>query len=48
MTGKNKKSWSLYIDGAARGNPGKAGAGAYLLCNDKAVAKEGFFLGGKN
>lgn len=26
-----KKSWTLYVDGAARGNPGPAGAGAVLL-----------------
>jgi ribonuclease HI len=37
--------WKLYIDGASRSNPGQAGAGIYLLKNDKPEYKEGFYLG---
>ncbi len=38
--------FSLYIDGAARGNPGPAGAGA-IICNDKgkAIATISKYLG---
>ncbi len=39
--------WKLYIDGASRKNPGTAGAGIYLLKDDLAVVKKGFFLGNK-
>lgn len=39
--------WKLYIDGAARKNPGPAGAGIYLTKNDKSVKKAGFYLGSK-
>lgn len=56
-TKKNVSSWCLYIDGAARNNPGPAGAGIYLLKNDSPmvgtpvvdtpVVREGFFLGSR-
>lgn len=36
--------WKLFIDGAARKNPGFAGAGVYLLEDDNPVFKKGFFL----
>lgn len=39
--------WKLYVDGAARNNPGPAGAGLYLLQNDDVVRQQGFFLGSK-
>jgi ribonuclease HI len=39
--------WELYVDGAARNNPGPAGAGVYLLKDGLPVVKEGFFLGSK-
>lgn len=39
--------WKLFIDGAARNNPGPAGAGIYLVKNDKPVKKSGFYLGTK-
>lgn len=42
-----KKSWKLFIDGASRNNPGPAGAGVYLLCDDEVVFQEGFFLGSR-
>lgn len=35
----------LYIDGASRNNPGKSGAGVYLLKDGKPIVKQGFFLG---
>ena len=41
------KVWELYVDGAARNNPGPAGAGIYLLCEGKPVEKQGFFLGSR-
>lgn len=39
--------WKLFIDGAARNNPGPAGAGLFLLKNDAPVEQRGFFLGNK-
>lgn len=39
--------WELYVDGAARNNPGPAGAGFYLACDGKAVEQQGFYLGHK-
>ena len=39
--------WKLFIDGAARNNPGPAGAGFYLLKDDQPVEKQGFFIGSK-
>lgn len=39
--------WRLFIDGAARNNPGPAGAGIYLLKNEKPIKKVGFYLGKK-
>ena len=38
--------WHIFIDGAARGNPGPAGAGIYILDDKKKpVIKKGFYLG---
>ncbi len=39
--------WKLFIDGAARNNPGLAGAGVYILKDDQPFEKKGFFLGSK-
>lgn len=39
--------WTLYVDGAARSNPGPAGAGIYLLKDGLPMARKGFFLGKK-
>ena len=39
--------WSLYIDGASRGNPGPSGAGLCLMQNSTIVCEQGFFLGKK-
>lgn len=44
-SGKKEVVWKLFIDGAARNNPGSAGAGICLLKDDVIVAQEGFFLG---
>jgi ribonuclease HI len=38
-------TWTLYIDGASRNNPGPSAAGIYLLKNGKVAEKKGFFLG---
>src|SRR5208282_5322045 len=41
------KPWSIYIDGAARGNPGPAGIGIYVTDGTKAIIKHGYYLGKK-
>ncbi|KKP35730.1 MAG: Ribonuclease HI [candidate division TM6 bacterium GW2011_GWF2_32_72] len=43
----HKSVWKLYIDGAARNNPGPAGAGVYLLKGEEPAFKRGFYLGVK-
>jgi len=46
--GSGKKNyWKLFVDGAARNNPGPAGAGLFLLKNDEVVERHGFYLGSK-
>lgn len=39
------RHWQLFVDGASRNNPGKSGAGIYLLKDGKEAIKQGFFLG---
>lgn len=39
--------WKIFIDGAARNNPGPAGAGIYILKNNAVVLTKGFYLGAK-
>lgn len=39
--------WHLFVDGAARNNPGPAGAGIYVTKGGEPVIKQGFFLGNK-
>lgn len=39
--------WKLFIDGAARNNPGPAGAGIHIIKNDRSFKKLGFYLGVK-
>lgn len=39
--------WQLFIDGAARNNPGPAGVGIYILKNGEPFIRKGFFLGSK-
>lgn len=43
---KASQEWSIFVDGAARGNPGPAGAGIYIF-NSELKIKEAFFLGEK-
>lgn len=38
-------SWSLYIDGASKNNPGPSGAGVFISKNDEAYKKKSFNLG---
>lgn len=40
-----KQVWHLYVDGAARGNPGPAGVGLYITRDTQAIVREGFFIG---
>jgi ribonuclease HI len=40
-------NWKLFIDGAARNNPGPAGAGIYILKDSEFFKKNGFYLGSK-
>lgn len=41
------ETWTVFIDGAARGNPGPAGCGIYVANGDKDIIKKGFYLGEK-
>jgi ribonuclease HI len=41
----NKNIWEVFVDGASRGNPGKAGAGVYIKKNNSEYLKKGFSLG---
>lgn len=44
---KKPHTWELFVDGAARNNPGPAGAGLYLLKDGVPVEKKGIYLGVK-
>lgn len=37
--------WSLYIDGASRNNPGRAGAGIYIVKDGQSIVQQGYYLG---
>jgi ribonuclease HI len=37
--------YQMWVDGAARGNPGKAGAGVYIRRGATELVRQGFFLG---
>lgn len=41
----NEHTWVIHIDGASRGNPGKAGAGIIMRKDGQVVSREGFYLG---
>jgi ribonuclease HI len=41
------KTWQVFVDGASRGNPGKAGAGIYIKFDDKEFIKNSAYLGKK-
>jgi ribonuclease HI len=42
---KERHHWTVFTDGASRNNPGKSGAGIYLVKNGEPFLREGFFLG---
>jgi ribonuclease HI len=44
---KKPKQIEMFVDGASRGNPGKAGAGIYVTCDGEMILELGFFLGEK-
>lgn len=39
--------WQIFVDGAARNNPGPAGAGIYILKDSKPIFSKGYFLNNK-
>lgn len=39
--------WQVFIDGAARGNPGASGAGIYVVDHQTPLIQKGIFLGKK-
>jgi ribonuclease HI len=39
--------FELYVDGASRNNPGQAGAGIYIIKDNQALVKLGYYLGNK-
>lgn len=43
---KAMQAWSIFVDGAARGNPGPAGAGIYISNLEQKI-QESYFLGEK-
>jgi len=47
MENNRVSRWELYVDGAARNNPGEAGAGFYLLKNGVPILEQGMYLGVK-
>lgn len=44
---KHRSLWKLYVDGAARNNPGPAGAGIYIVKDGKPEFQQGYYLGSK-
>ncbi len=44
---KLKPRWQVFVDGAARGNPGPSGAGIYVVDHQVPLIQKGFFLGNK-
>jgi len=44
---REKTHWRLFIDGAARNNPGPAAAGFVIYKNGKLFIQHGFFLGNR-
>ena len=46
-TQHNRSIISIHVDGAARGNPGPAGAGVHVVFPDGSTIKKGIFLGEK-
>lgn len=46
-TTEKSHKWELYVDGAARNNPGPAGAGLYLVKDGVPIEQRGMYLGKK-
>lgn len=44
---KKRSHIRLFVDGAARNNPGPAGAGLYIIKDNLVVEQQGFYLGVK-
>lgn len=47
VTSRKKDTWKLYIDGAARNNPGPAGVGIHILKNGESFERIGYYIGPK-
>ena len=45
MNKTQSHTWTVFIDGASRRNPGKSGAGIFMQKDGEIVCKEGFYLG---
>ncbi len=45
MKQQDTHTWTIFIDGASRNNPGKAGAGIVMKKDGQNVSVEGFYLG---
>ncbi len=45
VSSSKRVQWKLFIDGASRNNPGKAGVGLYALKDGEFFLKNGFFVG---
>lgn len=45
MSETRTHTWTVYIDGASRKNPGKSGAGVFIQKDGETVCAEGFYLG---
>ena len=41
------EQWRIFVDGAARNNPGPAGAGIYITAGDETICERGYYLGKK-
>lgn len=42
-----REHWTIFFDGAARGNPGQAGAGFVIMHGQRVIERAGFYLGTK-
>jgi ribonuclease HI len=42
---RNNHCFKLFVDGASRNNPGKAGVGIYILKDELPVEKQGLYIG---
>ena len=44
-TQKEHHRWQLFVDGASRNNPGKAGIGIYIVRDNQPYYQNGYFVG---